>query len=67
MIAVTRVMKARRGSTCPLCKGPIRVGQLIAKCGVWAHARCAISHQHGAPGKSTGEDPAHGIAPGEAL
>jgi hypothetical protein len=46
MIAATRTMKARRESTCPLCRGPIRVGQLIARCGFWAHAACVIRHQH---------------------
>lgn len=40
-----RVMKARRESTCPSCRGPIRVGQLIARCGVWMHAACLIEHQ----------------------
>jgi hypothetical protein len=42
----TRVMKARRETTCPLCRGPIKVGQLIAKCGVWAHAQCVIDYSH---------------------
>jgi hypothetical protein len=40
-------MKARRETTCPLCRAPIHVGQLIAKCGVWAHAQCVIGHHHG--------------------
>lgn len=44
----TRVMKARHESTCPNCKGPIRVGQVIAKCagGLWQHATCLIGHRH---------------------
>jgi hypothetical protein len=42
----TRVMKARRESICPLCRGVIHVGQLIAKCGFWAHATCQINHHH---------------------
>jgi hypothetical protein len=37
-----RVMKARRESVCPLCLAPIRVGQVIAKGGVWAHVGCII-------------------------
>lgn len=28
-----RVMKARKESTCPLCSGPVRVGQYIARTG----------------------------------
>lgn len=43
----TRVMRARRETICPLCRAPIHVGQLIAKCGLWAHAACIITHQHG--------------------
>jgi hypothetical protein len=52
----SRVMKARRESLCLLCWQPIRVGQLIAKCGVWAHAQCVIDHQHMT---STDEEPAN--------
>jgi hypothetical protein len=43
----TRVMKARRESTCPICRGHVHVGQVIAKCGgMWMHARCLIGHRH---------------------
>lgn len=42
----TRVIRARRPSQCPVCRGPIRVGDQIAKCGVWMCVRCAIDHQH---------------------
>ena len=45
-LTASRVMKARREGTCPICRGPILVGQLIAKCGVWAHAQCVVDHQH---------------------
>lgn len=45
-LLATRTMKARRESTCPLCRQPIRVGHLIGKCGFWAHATCLIGHQH---------------------
>lgn len=38
----TRTMKARRTSTCPLCRGPVLVGQQIGKVGVWAHVSCII-------------------------
>lgn len=42
-----KVRKARRSSTCPVCKGPIRVGQLIASCGgLWMCAACLIGHRH---------------------
>jgi hypothetical protein len=38
-----RVMKARKTSTCPLCNGPISVGQRIARTGTtWQHASCLI-------------------------
>jgi hypothetical protein len=50
----TRVMRARRAGTCPLCKGPIHVGQVIAKCGVWMHASCLIGHRHELAPKETG-------------
>jgi hypothetical protein len=42
----TRTRKARRPGTCPLCRGPIQVGQRIAKLGYWVHAQCVIDHQH---------------------
>jgi hypothetical protein len=47
-VLATRVRKARRESTCPACRGPIRVGQLIARCpgGLWQHASCFIGHAH---------------------
>lgn len=42
-MTATRVMKARRTSTCPVCKEAIKVGQLIAKAGIWQHATCLIA------------------------
>jgi hypothetical protein len=39
-------MRARRETTCPKCRGPIKVGQLIAKCGVWMHCSCLLGHRH---------------------
>jgi hypothetical protein len=41
-MTATRVMKARRTSTCSLCRGPIKLGQKIAKSGIWAHVECII-------------------------
>jgi hypothetical protein len=45
----SRVMKARHASTCPLCHGPVLVGQqigLIPGTG-WAHVTpCIIKEQH---------------------
>ena len=38
-----RVRKARRASTCPACRGPVHVGQSIAKVTRppgWIHTRC---------------------------
>jgi hypothetical protein len=47
-VLATRVRKARFESTCPTCRGPILVSQLIAKCagGLWQHASCFIGHAH---------------------
>jgi hypothetical protein len=42
----TRVMRARRPGTCPLCRGPIQVRESIAKIGFWAHTQCVIDRQH---------------------
>ncbi len=39
----TRVMKARRGSICTVCRAPILVGQQIARLirpPAWVHVRC---------------------------
>ena len=36
-VIANRVMKARHESMCPICQEPIRVGQLIARRGVWQH------------------------------
>jgi hypothetical protein len=45
----TRVMRARRESTCPVCRGPIRVGQQIAKCGTWQHVEHVIERNRQTP------------------
>ena len=37
-----RVMKARRPGTCPLCRGPIQVGEQIGRVGFWAHTVCIV-------------------------
>lgn len=42
-LLASRVMKARRAGTCPLCRGPIRVGEQIAKTVRWAHAGCVVA------------------------
>lgn len=39
----TRVMKARRNSTCPACRGPVHVGNQIARLTdppQWVHIGC---------------------------
>lgn len=37
----TRFMKARRAGICPRCKGPVSVGQRIARHeGIWIHLAC---------------------------
>ena len=41
-----RAKKARRSSTCPACRAPIWVGELIASAqggGRWKHADCAAA------------------------
>lgn len=39
-----RVMKARGESVCPMCRGPVRVGQQIGRTPVgWSHVRCIIA------------------------
>jgi hypothetical protein len=42
----TRTRKARRPGTCPLCRGPIQVGQRIALVGYWCHAQCVVDRLH---------------------
>jgi hypothetical protein len=39
----TRTMKARRASWCSTCRGPVSIGQTIAKLTsppAWVHVRC---------------------------
>ena len=39
----SRVMRARHPSTCPLCRGLIRVGHQIGRTPVgWCHTSCII-------------------------
>jgi hypothetical protein len=45
-LVASRVMKARHESECPVCRQPIRIGQLIAQTGFWQHAACLIDRQH---------------------
>jgi hypothetical protein len=45
-LLASRVMKARRQSTCPICRGPIRVGDSIAKTVKWAHTGCVIASRY---------------------
>ena len=50
-VLASRVMKARRESMCPECKGPVRVGELIARCGYWMHVACLIERNRSTEGK----------------
>jgi hypothetical protein len=45
-----RVMKATRSSTCPICRGPVEVGQQITSRdrGPWQHIEHVIERQHNA-------------------
>ena len=45
-ILASRVMKARRPGTCAICRGPIRVGERIAKTVRWAHLGCVIASRY---------------------
>jgi hypothetical protein len=47
-VVATRVMAARRESTCSLCSSVILPGQQIARCpgGLWVHCGCYIGHRH---------------------
>jgi hypothetical protein len=55
-LLASRVMKARRESTCPICRGSVRVGDLIAKTVRWAHAGCTIASQHYGTGQDSTEE-----------
>jgi hypothetical protein len=44
MILATRGRKARRTGRCPLCGGPVFIGQYICRLGLtWVHTKCAIA------------------------
>ena len=44
MILAQRTRKARRSSRCPLCRGPVLIGQYIARLGLtWVHSTCAVA------------------------
>jgi hypothetical protein len=44
MILAQRTRKARRSSWCPLCRGPVRIGQYIARLGLtWVHTTCVVA------------------------
>lgn len=47
-VLADRVMRARRETTCPVCGGPIFVGNLIARCpgSLWMHCSCLLGHRH---------------------
>jgi hypothetical protein len=66
----TRTMKARHNSTCPSCRGPVLIGQQIARLAdppAWVHVRCvpvvaAMTKDHLAHGGQHRKDTT--IAPG---
>jgi hypothetical protein len=44
MILANRTRKARHSSRCPLCRGPVNIGQYIARLGLtWVHTTCAVA------------------------
>ena len=44
MILAHRTRKARHNGVCPLCQGPVRIGQRIAMLGrSWVHITCAVA------------------------
>jgi hypothetical protein len=50
-VLASRVKKARRTSTCPVCRCPIMVGQQIAKRGYWQHIEHVIEPNRSTEGK----------------
>ena len=47
MNRASRVMKARTASICPLCLGPVNVGQQIGRTPIgWCHTACIINAAH---------------------
>jgi hypothetical protein len=53
-VLASRVMKARHAGRCPVCRGPVRVGDQIARAGkVWQHVEHVIERNRTA---STEED-----------
>ena len=48
-LLASRVKKARRAGTCPLCRGPVRVGDSIALTVRWAHTGCVIANRFYGP------------------
>lgn len=43
MILARRAMKARKNSRCPLCRGPVTIGQHLVQLGkTWVHTTCAV-------------------------
>ncbi len=47
-LLASRVRKARRASTCPLCLEPVLIGQLIGRTVTWAHVSCILRERGGA-------------------
>lgn len=57
-----RVMKARRESLCPVCLRPIRVGDMIARAGMWQHIQHVIDRQRKDHPMTPDEAHAHALA-----
>ncbi len=53
LTVASRVRKARRASTCPVCREPIRPGQQIAMLGRWQHVEHVIEQQRQQPATAT--------------
>jgi len=47
-LLASRVRKARRPGTCPLCQEPIFIGQLIGRTVAWSHVLCVLRERQGA-------------------
>jgi hypothetical protein len=64
-LLASRVRKARRPGTCPLCQEPIFIGQLIGRTVAWSHVLCVLRERQAtytAPLTTSTEGDGHDLA-----